>query len=91
MLQTQHKLQFGNVFSFGISFIVLQNETHVITTFMLILFAFDLHLHINYSAHIWWTVASKFQTHPILLALMYNLGAHDVLPEGVPANVYVCV
>lgn len=37
------------------------------------------------------TVANKFLTNPTLLALMCNLGAHSVLPEGNTASACLCV
>lgn len=37
------------------------------------------------------TLPNKFFTHPTLLALMCNLGAHGVLPEGNTATVCLCV
>lgn len=36
------------------------------------------------------TVANKFLTRPTLLALMCNLGAYGVLPEGNTAGVCLC-
>lgn len=37
------------------------------------------------------TVANKFLTNPTLLALMCNLGAHSVPPEGDTASVCLCM